>query len=100
MTALVAPRTNGDVIQPAVDGVKAASRRAFERAREHPDELAVAVAPWAVLTLATFRHKLNLVEMALLAECSFWGGVLAVRAYRQWKDEPAGTMPRLRKVEL
>jgi hypothetical protein len=100
MTTLVAPRTNGEAIQPFVDGVKTASRRAFERAKEHPDELAVGAVPLVVLTLATFRHKLNLIEAALIAECSFWGGVLAVRAYRQWKDEPAGTVPRLRKVTL
>lgn len=100
MTALVTPRTNGDLVAPFVDRGKALAADTWTRFREHPDEAAVAAVPFAVLTLATLRHKLSFLEAALIAECSFWGGVLAVRAYRQWKDEPAGTVPALRRVTL
>jgi hypothetical protein len=99
MTALVAPKTNGDVIQPFVDRGRALAVEAFEHFKAHPDELAVGVAPLLMMATATRRHKLNFAEAALVAEVGFWCGVFAVRAYRDWKDRPVGEQPRLRKVE-
>ena len=97
MTAL-SRKTNGDMVAPFVDRGRALAREAFEHFKAHPDELAVSVAPWLMLTMATRRQKLNFAEAALITECAFWSGVFAVQAYRQWKDKPAGTAPRLRKV--
>ena len=97
MTTL-ARKTNGDLVQPVVEHLKTGVRVAVEHFREHPDELAVAIAPWLVLMTATRRHKLNFAEAALVSECAFWSGVFAVEFYRNWKNKPAGTVPRLRKV--
>ena len=97
MTA-VAPRTNADVIAPVVGEVKRRVGDAVAHFKDHPDEMAVAVAPLLMLTLATRRHHLNFAEAALVTECGYWSGYFAWQAYRQWKDKPAGTVPRLRKV--
>jgi hypothetical protein len=93
-------KTNGDVVQPAVDRVKAQARVIAVHFREHPDELAVSLAPFVMLAAATRRHNLSVIEAALIAECAIWGGFLAFDAYRNWKTKPAGAPPRLRKVTL
>lgn len=93
-------RTNGDLVAPVVERARKLAVELARGVREHPDEAAVAIAPWLVLTLATKRHKLNFAEAALIAECAFWSGFFAVEFYRSWKDKPAGSPPRLRKVTL
>lgn len=97
MTALER-RTNGDVVQPYVDRFKADLVAQLNHLGSHPDELAVMLAPVLALTLATGRHRLNFAERLLVSECAIWGGYLALQAYSQWKDKPAGSVPRLRKV--
>ena len=91
-------RTNADAIAPYVGRLKKRGGELAAHFREHPDELAVGLAPVLMLTLATRRHPLNFAEAVLVTECAFWSGVFAVQAYQQWKTKPAGTAPRLRKV--
>lgn len=91
-------KTNGDMVAPFADRAKASVLEVIKDIREHPDEAAVRVAPVALLALATARHKLNFSERVAISQCGYWSGYFAVQAYRQWKDKPAGTVPRLRKV--
>jgi hypothetical protein len=86
------PATNGDLVAPYVARAKARAGAAVTRVREHPDEGAVAAVPFVLLTMVTARHRLSLLETVIVAECSFWGGVLAVQAYRNWKNRPAGPL--------
>jgi len=92
------PRTNADMVAPAVDRLKGAVALIAAHCREHPDEVAVGMAPWLMLTAATRRHHLNFAEAMLISECAVWSGFFAAQAYRAWKDKPAGTVPALRKV--
>jgi len=91
-------RTNGDRVQPVIDGVKKAVRELAAYIREHPDELAIAALPVLALTWATRRHRLSALEGAVVAEVSYWCSVSLVREYRAWKARPAGPLPKLRKV--
>ena len=90
--------TNGDRIEPLVDKAKTAGRALVAYAREHPDEVAIAVTPLLLTMWATRRHKLNGLESALLAESGYWCGVLLAKEYRAWKSRPAAPLPKLRRV--
>lgn len=92
----IAPRTNGDRIQPAIDRGRKLLAEAGQWAREHPDELAVTVAPWLLLALATRRHHLTYTEALLISEVGYLCGVAFWAHYRQWKDRPA--RPSLKEV--
>jgi hypothetical protein len=86
------PRTNGDLVAPYVGRARAAAAAGLARVREHPDEAAVAAVPLVLLSLATARHRLNLIEQLVVTECAVYGGILAAHAYRQWKERPAGPL--------
>ncbi|MGO9220548.1 MAG: hypothetical protein ACLP5E_22730 [Streptosporangiaceae bacterium] len=85
-------------VQPLVRGAAKAGRELAAYAREHPDEVAVGLAPLTALFLATRRHRLGAAESVLVTEVGYWCGVLLVREFRAWKARPAGPAPRLRKV--
>jgi len=89
MNAPVGIATNADLVAPYAGKAREMLATAAAWARDHPDEVAVGCAPFVALTLATMRHRLNLAERALLGQCAYWGGVLAVERYRDWKDQPA-----------
>lgn len=86
------PRTNGELVAPYVGKARAAVAQLGELVRERPDEAAVGLAPFVLLTIATGRHRLSLLETVIVTECAVWGGLLAARAYRNWKDRPAGPL--------
>ncbi len=90
--------TNGDLVAPVVEGVRKAGREVAAYVRDHPDEVAVGVAPVTALVLATRRHRLNVAESILVTEVAYWCGLLLVREYRAWKARPAGPVPKLRRV--
>jgi hypothetical protein len=96
MNILEAPKTNGDLVAPYVERGKFLAREAVSHVREHPDELAVAVIPFVLLTLATRRHRLGIAEAALVSQVAIWSGIFAVRAYQDWKAQDAA--PALRSV--
>jgi hypothetical protein len=96
VTKAVAPKTNGDRVQPVVDRAKELLAEGVQWAREHPDEAFVAVAPWVLLTLAPGRLHLTYAEALVVAEVAYWGGVALCAQYRQWKTRPA--RPSLREV--
>lgn len=84
---LPAFRTNGEMIAPYVDEVTSRVHVVARRAWDHPDEAAAACTPFVLLTLATARHRLNVVERVLLTQCAVWGGYLAAESYRNWKQQ-------------
>jgi len=96
VTKSIAPRTNGDRVQPVVDRAKQVLAEGVAWAREHPDEAFVTVAPWVLLALATRRHALTYAEALIVSEVGYWSGLLVLQQYRQWKTRPA--RPSLREV--
>lgn len=82
--------TKGDAIQPAVDQAKRLLAATAQWAREHPDELAVGIAPCVLLAMATRRHPLSWGEALVISEAGYWLGLAAVKQYRTWKSRPAG----------
>lgn len=89
-------RTNGDRIQPLVDGARAGVAEFAQWAREHPDEFAVALTPALLLGLATGRHALNFRERLVIAVTASYTSETLLHSYQRWKSRPAG--PVLKKV--
>ena len=96
MSKAITPRTNGDRVQPYVDRGKKALAELGQWAREHPDEVAISVAPVLMLATATRRHRLNFAEAVIVSEVGYWCGVALCQQYRQWKTRPA--RPSLKEV--
>lgn len=94
MTA-VSKRTNAEVIEPVVSKASAALKKAGQWAVDHPDEVVLLIAPALVVSVATHRHDLSLIEFMLLWELGYYSGILGLKAYRDWKSQPAGTALRV-----
>jgi hypothetical protein len=94
-------RTNGEMVQAAVDRLWASVGELGQWAWNHPDEMLVGAVPYAAVVAATARHPLSPIEKFIVVEAAYYLGVLALREYRRWKSQPAGGPlpgPRLRKV--
>ncbi len=89
MTKAIAPRTNGDRVQPVVDRGRKLLAGGIQWAREHPDEAVTAIAPCLLLAAATRRHSLTFAEALIISEVGYWSGLAALQQYRQWKTRPA-----------
>jgi len=98
VTKAVAPKTNGDRIQPVVDRGRKLLAEGIQWAREHPDEVVIDIAPWVLLALATKRHQLTYGEALIVSEVGYWSGLAALQQYRQWKTRPATGRPTLKEV--
>jgi len=96
MTA-IERKTNADVIEPFVSRIKGDLQVGLTHFKEHPDELAVGMAPTVLLMLATTRHKLNVAEWLVISQCGYWCGALAMHAYQEWKAQDVATP--LRRVK-
>lgn len=96
MSKAVAPRTNGDRIEQAVDRAKKKLAGDVAWAREHPDEAAVRALPVLVAFRLSFKYDMDLIDHMLITQLGFQFGDLALKAYREWKARPA--RPPLKEV--
>lgn len=96
MTKTVIPRTNGDRVQPYVDRAKHLLTEGAKWAREHPDEVVVAGLPMVLAVHLSIKYDMDWFDHVLITQTGQELGLLALKAYRDWKTRPA--RPSLEKV--
>jgi hypothetical protein len=94
MTEIVS-KTNGERLEPLLRAARGQVQAVVKWAHDNPDEVLILVTPVVMTALATRRHNLGFAETMLISEVSYWCGILAVKAYRDWKAKPSSPALKL-----